>query len=236
MTAIGELRDSIEIWPSEIGFVPFIGSNYEQGFDGVRVLLLGESHYWKDSDGPQPTSGALRGLTREVFNDCEIDGGQGRAWGTFFRRLDSIAANREVPTDAEAALGWRHLAFANFVQSLVDGGPRNRPRGGQWKDAKRTFPTLLGLLRPDAVFVLGSQLWSNTPSDGEETGSIDAPRYARTVWTMPYEGGECLMTWAYHPSWSNDTAGTYVTVFQELLGRAKSRKLASKNGPSKTAS
>lgn len=68
-------------WPSEIGFVPYIGDNYERGVGGVKVLLLGESHYALDGE-PEPSGATKRLYTREEFGECQTSLDR-RTWPQF---------------------------------------------------------------------------------------------------------------------------------------------------------
>lgn len=202
----------VDQWPAEIGFVPFVGRNYEAGIEGCRVLILGESHYAPKAE----TKVVDRGLTRVTFNECE-DETSNRAWRTFFRRCDQLLTRNTMPMNAEAADAWSHASFANYIPELVGTAARQRPTAEHWEQAKRAFPMLLSILKPDAILVLGSQLWDNLPDAGTQVHTIPAPRCDRNVWRIEYEGGNAMMTWVYHPSWPNEKPEGYVDVFKALL-------------------
>lgn len=51
----------VKDWPDEVSFLPYVGRRYLEGFDGRRVLLLGESHYRKEG------STVDAGITRYTF-------------------------------------------------------------------------------------------------------------------------------------------------------------------------
>lgn len=220
-------HDPIEAWPADLGFVPFVGPDYQKGIDGIRFLILGESHYGSTELLARPVD-QLRGFTREIFDGCERNDGKGRAWGTFFRRCDSIAAGKDSPSPDEAAEGWRKIAFANFIQTFAGTGARQRPSTEQWNQARSVFPLLLEYLRPDAILVLGWELWKNLPNDGQAIDAIEAPIRNREVWLLPFPNGEAIATWAFHPSWPKDGTQTYVSLRNALLERARARKCSSK--------
>ncbi len=211
-------------WAKEVGFLPYVGSDYAEGIDGVRVLLLGESHYIAD-EASIAKAGGLRFYTRYIFEDCARDGA--RTWGTFFRRLDSIVARKVDPSDDEAASGWNRIAFANFVQKPVGNGARIRPDSGGWESGRRAFPHLLGTLAPHVILVVGRQAFNQTPdAPGRRIGEITVPSSGipRSLWEMDYAGGTALMTWVYHPSWPRESRQGYVDVFNALLAKAKHRQ------------
>lgn len=49
MSSFDPVTASIHEWPNEINFIPWVGRSYHQGIDGIKVLILGESHYDKES-------------------------------------------------------------------------------------------------------------------------------------------------------------------------------------------
>lgn len=211
-------------WVDEVGFLPYVGSAYAEGIDGVRVLLLGESHYIAD-EASIAKAGGLRFYTRYIFGDCPRVGT--RAWGTFFRTLDSIVARKVNPVNEDAAISWSRVAFANFVQKPVGDGARIRPDAEGWESGRRAFPHLLGTLAPHVVLVVGRQAFNQTPdAPGRRIGEITVPSSGipRSLWEMDYAGGTALMTWVYHPSWPRESRQGYVDVFNALLAKAKHRQ------------
>lgn len=213
-------------WPAEIGFLPVIGSQYEAGVEGLRVLLLGESHY-ADARHMNKPAERLRNYTRAVFRGVDRPIANRGSWGPFFRGCDVLVSRNVRPTPKQAAEGWRRVAFANLVQSFVGDQARMRPEVDHWGRAKQAFQIYLDLLKPDVVLCLGSELFQSTPDTGEKLEHpIQAPRSHRNVWAMRREGGVSYMSWVYHPSWPNDSADTYVKVFNALLERARTKKAA----------
>lgn len=210
----------VDLWPEAIGFVPFVGPAYESGIAARRVLLLGESHYLPDDNDCDPAH--PRAFTRCIFEACatEVDN---RAWPRFFRRCDAIVARHPSPAASDAAEAWRHIAFANLVQSFVGNAARQRPTRAQWAQCPQAFDQLMACLRPDVVLALGRGTWNNTPDRGERVAGIPSVRGERDVWRMPYDGGEALMTWVYHPSTPRESATTSIAVFEALLALPRAR-------------
>lgn len=221
--SVQELR-KIETWPESVWFAPFVGERYDQGVDGPRVLILGESHYEKDVSKLAGQDGGERGLTWREFCDCELKDQPGsRAWGTFFRRLDNIVTQQLTPDEATAAKKWKHVAFANFIQTPL-ARARQRPKSELWKSGKTAFPILLEMLRPQVILVLGAATFNHTPdSPGCRIGEIEvgSSQLKRSLWKMTYDGGSAFMSWVYHPSWPRDKKETYIKVFGQLLNRAQ---------------
>lgn len=216
-----ELRGEA-IYPPKIRFLPYVGKRYENGIDGQRVLLLGESHYIRDKKEISK-AGGLRRYTRYIFEDCERES-LNRAWGTFFRRLDSIVTRTPDPSGIEAANAWSYVAFANLVQAVVGERSGDRPGDDGWKSGREAFPLLLEALEPDVVLVIGRQAFNNTPSEpGRMVGEISTltSSVKRALWEMDYPTGRAMMTWVYHPARPNDSKATYIEVFRQLLKAAQ---------------
>ena len=131
-----------------VTFHPWVGAHYgrESRF-GVSLLLLGESHYDEDQDCSDS------GLTQEVV----------RTWGQqrrarFFTVIAKVLRGSEgwIDDDARSEI-WEHVAFYNFVQSVVP-GPRMPPTFRQWCEAQTPFKSVVQSLEPDAVLILGWRL------------------------------------------------------------------------------
>ena len=210
------LRESKE-WPDEVGFIPFVGRNYQAGIGGKRVFLLGESHYVKDVEVLRDPF-ALRLVTVNEFEDCEV--ATERSWGRFYRRLDSILAGCVQPSGQEAADAWSHVAYANFVQHSVGTSASCRPDDDMWRTGEDAFRAYVDRLMPDVILVIGRMTYDHTPSKGArrlEGGLIKAPNADREIWEVDHPGGSALMSWVYHPSRPNDSVETSIMVFQQLL-------------------
>lgn len=201
---------TLEWWPREISFVPYVGRSYEVGLSGRRVLLLGESHY--RSEGLDNDAAVTRTFTRKVFGDLEQPIRTPGA-GRFFPPLDRLLTGMEKPTPRESADAWSRIAFCNLAQEFAGTRPGDRPSGRQLRSGSHVLvEKTLPLLRPDVVLVLGRRAW-----EGLEAGTKQADgttflanhvrsgfQAKREVWSLPYAGGSALMTWVYHPSRSID--------------------------------
>lgn len=137
-------------------FLPWIGQNYsEEGLAGIRLLILGESHY-----GTRGTETPT--LTQDVVNK----------WGRcmryrFFTVVQKLVVNvprgEWIPNEKRAAF-WDSVAFYNFVQSFPGNKPRCRPTREMWMAAKEPFLQVLEKLQPHFVVVLGVELQRHLPS------------------------------------------------------------------------
>lgn len=146
-----------------IQFLPWEPTGSDPRIHGVRLLLLGESHYEEgDEAGAAPE--VFTNLTRTVV----------RRWGrepegrqVFFANIFTLLTGERWSREAEVAAIWDNVFFYNYVQALVPGGARHRPSGEMWRESKPGFQVVLERLRPQVVIALGEDLWQNMPDAAE---------------------------------------------------------------------
>lgn len=135
-----------------VRFLPWVGDRYDKSRFGVRLLVLGESHY-----GGQHSD---QNTTREVIEDCA----QGKGRLRFFTVIANVLRGQGGWIEgSEIAEIFQEIAFYNFVQTLVGDKPRCRPTFQQWVAAREPFKVVLKELEPDAVLVLGFELRDHIP-------------------------------------------------------------------------
>lgn len=126
---------------------------------GVRLLVLGESHYeepplWIEDGRIIPadfTAGIIKDwgicpTRRHPFFAGVFECLTGERWENDSRRLSEF---------------WHSLIFYNYVQKLVKGGARTAPSRADWTISHTVFRQTLEMLRPEAILVLGRRLWRN---------------------------------------------------------------------------
>jgi hypothetical protein len=138
-------------------FDPWVGSKYwSAGYGGVRILILGESHY-----GDIGTESAT--FTTEVVKEW----GQGKRL-SFFTTTQMLVAGigkgkgKQV-TDEQRAAFWEQVAFYNFVQAFTGPESRCRPTPEMWAAASPAFLATIAELKPQVVVVLGIELRRHLP-------------------------------------------------------------------------
>lgn len=177
---------------SDIHFLPWVGSNYSKGFNGVKTLVLGESHYQWASAGD---INAWPTVTQTLVQD-QINGDYTKAFWTKI----AITFLNHSPCIEEKGEFWRSVAFYNYVQESAGDGPRQAPAEKSWDLSVTAFQKVIEDLSPEFMVVLGDRLMRRLPSLGRIPGTpiSDAPR--TTTWI--YSLGN-VPTFAYgimHPS------------------------------------
>lgn len=141
-------------------FDPWVGSRYESSdVFGVRVLVLGKSHYGKASE-------LCTAFTSTVVRNLA----QGRR-DTFFTKVSKVLLGLDDDSnlgDEARAEIWEHVAFYNYVQQLVGDSAGSRPTSEMWAAAAAPFLGILKELQPQAVLVLGKVLEAHLPADFPE--------------------------------------------------------------------
>jgi len=190
----------MEYFMQGVHYLPWVGDRYGDGFRGPgqlqarKILILGEScyHYNQEdlekNDGPDFTRDCIRTAIDRVDTGSPI-----------FQNIEQAFLN-EARQDGWAPSGgaafWNSLAFYNFVQSPVLGGPRTPPTKAAFLASWAPFRIVLEALRPERVVVCGtSRLWPNMePTPPTDRLHVHLESYRLEDGTnVP-----CLAT--YHPS------------------------------------
>lgn len=120
---------------------------------GVRLLVLGESHYC-DGDDAHLVGKFRSGFTTEVVEKYALAEPQ-----RFFTALSSLIAGRPKHELSASELGaiWDAVAFYNYVPRCI--AKNARPNAQEWRDGAAPFRALLAREKPNAVLVCGYDLW-----------------------------------------------------------------------------
>lgn len=196
-----------------VNFRPWVGRNHQSSRWGLRVLVLGESHYkW---EGKDPGRDETTRIVREHWM-----AGERRRFST--NTVAAFLGHRSVLTDERISEFWDSVLFYNFVQSALPGA-RTRPTEDQWCKAQKAFREVLKRHEPQVVVALGYQLWKQMPGGELEEGPQwkVAGQAARDTCFYSAGPGRALAGCIKHPS-SGFSSRAWYPWLRELL------KLASK--------
>jgi hypothetical protein len=188
---------------SQGGFLPWIGPRYEEGVDGVRILILGEAHYVGDAVDNHPE------LTTQIIEDCHT----GNRKLPYFTKLTRLL---QRGLDIEDI--WPRVAFYNFIQEPVLGGARTRPTQDQWCEGRAPYQRRLTELEPDLVIATGKDLWERLPRRGmvEQEGNDSGG-----VATLRPNGARSPLTgFIHHPSSGGFSYGRWLPIVKALHAKA----------------
>lgn len=196
-------------------FKPYVGPKYgKAGALASRILVLGESHYVSKTDGRRAS------LTKSVVLDY-LAGRRGSRFLTIIAQL--IHGSRQI-MDAEIDLIWQSVSFYNYIQSPVGSGPRVRPTFEQWLAAQSPFVSVLREIRPDAIIVLGEQLWDALPpTDPGPVLRVGRSNVATKKYSLRSGSQGVIAVSVRHPSGRGFTFRKFAPRVTALLAHVASR-------------
>lgn len=137
---------------SKVRFQPYVGERFNDSCYGIRLLVLGESHYHDDAN---PNSS----FTYDVVQQNAFQAGN-----AFFTKVTKLLRGNDAALSEEDRIEtWKHVAFYNYIQEIVGNAPRIPPTKEMWKAANEPFVEVVSRLKPDVILVLGIKLWSQIP-------------------------------------------------------------------------
>ncbi|EPJ3803550.1 hypothetical protein OND84_004196 [Morganella morganii] len=134
---------------STVRFAPWIGSQYENGFLGLRILLVGESHYG-DKQHERPT------VTPEIIKALALGERHPRATRKSPRKkhftliMSAVKNVRQRFSDAQRREFWNSVAYYNFLQEFISSS-RILPSPDAWKRGEKAFTEVLTVLAPNLI-------------------------------------------------------------------------------------
>ena len=147
-------------------FTPYIGEKYQQGYQGKKVLVLGESHYSADEDGnaslDDPT---FTNYIVQEFINYQKGKREHNNWMNTFTKFAKVFHNGDLSTN-EIVEFWERVAFYNYVQEPM-AAPRQSPTTEQFTKSEKAFWEVLEVCRPDIIVVWSHRLWVKMPYTGE---------------------------------------------------------------------
>lgn len=151
-----------------IKFLPWEPAGHDPRIDGVRLLLLGESHY-EEEPAADDVFEVSPTYTRRIVRRYGV---HPKKRQVFFANLYTAMTGEPWSLDADTRRFWDSVFFYNYIPTLVPKGPRNPPSPEMWADAVGPFFTVLERIKPEAILVLGARLWGNMTKErgGGEPG------------------------------------------------------------------
>ena len=137
---------------SAVRFAPWVGSQYaEQGFRGLRVLLLGESHHGsRHNERPSATPEIVRALAMGGKHPLAK---KKLGWHSHYSKIltslhDQNSAANFGPR--RRAAFWEQVAYFNVIQQFMPPG-RQTPAPDLWRLGMLALAEVLQVLQPQIV-------------------------------------------------------------------------------------
>lgn len=153
-----------------VQFQPWIGEQYSTGGAlGVRVLLLGESHY--TGEHFHKSKEITANYTRHIMQLWAVQ--ENSIFYSKVRNLVLRALHLPVNCYSKAnrrQAFWDSVAFYNYVPEFVAKKPKSGRASFNWLQGKDGFWEVLERLKPEVCVVLGEELWGHLPTSLQEEG------------------------------------------------------------------
>lgn len=161
-------------------FHPWEGNNYERSVFGLRLLIVGHSHYSECPISELPTS-----FTQDVFRRAR-DGEFAQSRGTF-----SALERTFKPLRKEAFNLWNEIAFYNYLQSWIGTSSSDIPPLKAFHEAPspQALVEVLHKLRPEVVLILGTGLFK-TLSENESGPVLKVDTQSYPTWRYATGDGD----------------------------------------------
>lgn len=211
---------------SKINFKPWVGKNYEQGINGNKVLVLGESHYCAPVE-KRHCAGQV--CNQNNVKDCSnftigvidsfVHKYSGERYEQTFLCFERQITNKELSQEEREEF-WNSLIFYNYLQYALD-GPKQEPSPTQWKmwaQSEEAFAELLQKYMPDKIIVWGKRLFEALPEWDSTLETIvtedDQQAPARKY---HFQGKTISALQVYHPAMSNGKARGWHEFYKIFL-------------------
>lgn len=138
-----------------VRFAPWVGSQYAEGFFGLRILLVCESHYG-DKKHERPTA------TPEIVKALALGEKHPKATGKLrrhphFTKIMSAVKNvRKSFSSEQKNEFWNSVAYYNFLQEFIR-DTRVHPPKDAWGRGESAFTEVLDVLAPDLIVCLSAR-------------------------------------------------------------------------------
>ncbi len=170
---------------------PYVGKKYDEGWNGKKILILGESHYSENKDDVEEmTNDTIRDF---INNDNEYEG-----WKSTFTCFERVLTNKEL-SQAERKDLWSRVIFYQFIQYVQD-GPREAPKEEEIELSRAPFIEVVKSYKPDYIIVWGKRLYDYLPDLGGELEYITIDETSLPVWKYNIEGKVIPAMAINHPS------------------------------------
>lgn len=136
---------------STLRWLPWVGGNYNSSPDGMRVLIIGESHYLPNKDEKWYSGVPDPDFTRGFIVDNAINNPDKKM--KILRYFEKLLIGQNPSNDQKQKL-WNSVVYMNFIQRPL-GSSKDRPIDEDYKIGWSTFFEIFKILSPDIILFCG---------------------------------------------------------------------------------
>lgn len=223
-----------ELEKKGVKFLPWIGDKYEEGIyydengelqygtdKGKKVLVLGESFYWGETekDAERALGENKRSwLVYEIIHRF-IDKHANFSFGVNhcpFIRFERTLAGKERLSMEERVELWNHIAFYIYIQEpLNDLTPTKK----LYEDAKEMFLSLIDKYQPDIIIVWGKRLYYNLPLSGQQGEYVEIEDEYTETWNFCNNNQNIEVLPIPHPSYAGFVQANWHKIIRKVVSR-----------------
>jgi len=145
-----ELSKLIEL--KTLTWLPWIGENYAGSPSDKKILLIGESHYYKENESNHDGIPLFtRGIIDRVINRRKTT--DKKNWKLFISTIKLLIPGSPISEEQEWKL-WSNVAFYNFMQTSVKKNTRPSPKN--FSNGWPPFFYLIKVINPSVCIFLGA--------------------------------------------------------------------------------
>ncbi len=187
----------------QVRISPYVGQKYQEGWNGKKILILGESHYNpnKHEELNKNEGDCTRDrqqATNEVIYDFVYNHNGFEGWKNTYTCFERLLTNKALSQEERVDL-WSRVVFYQFVQYFQK-DPRKAPENSQFELSKEPFIEVVKTYMPDYIIVWGKRLFGHLPALGGEEELITIKGDSLPVRKYTIEGKIIPALAIYHPS------------------------------------
>lgn len=184
----------------DIRINPYVGEKYHEGWNGEKILILGESHYNEDHQKLNEITGdeIRRQMTNEAISDFVNNDNGFADWKNTYTCFERIVTNKEL-SQKEREDFWSRVVFYQFIQ-FVQETPRKPINNNQVEQSQNAFFEVLKMYMPDYIIVWGKRLYDFLPDLEGELETLTINGDSLPVWKYNIEGKIIPAMAINHPS------------------------------------
>ena len=193
-----------------VNFRPRVGENYSsEGFNGNRILVLGESHYCKKELSPNGICFPLckkENMKSDCFSQTQdvldyfVYSYNGEKYLQTFLCFERAVLGKEL-SQKERERFWNSVIFYNYIQ-YSQKGPRQHLQQDTWEQSELAFKEVLEFYMPDCIIVWGARLYNYVLPNWDRVGSklYINDTESTDIWTYTINGKKIPAMKVHHPS------------------------------------
>lgn len=191
-------------------FDPWVGSCYNSGIDGKKIMIMGHNHVCndcKDCGNVKDKDEGCASLTKKSVEDYlkwretdEVPTPRYKGWLRTFFNFAKAFFGYEPDFKQEKCELWDKVLFYNYVQRAVAVW-NQKPNSDDYINSQVPFMEVINKYEPDIIIVWGSDAFNGTPGGGkfEEPITFEDIIAERYLYILN-SGKQCSMIKIHHPS------------------------------------